>query len=88
MGCLALALRRAPCSASCWLTSTSLPPGANIGLFALRVLRDPRLAPAVERLYAFEPLPATADVLEANLREHGVADKVQGACWEARSAPG
>ena len=50
--------------------------GANIGLFALRLLLDRQLALLVAHIYAFEPLPATADVLEANLREHEVEGKV------------
>lgn len=50
------------------------------------MLLDPGLAPAVERVYAFEPLPPTADVLEANLREHGVADKVRVSGCEERSS--
>lgn len=52
--------------------------GANIGLFALRLLLDPQLAPSVQHVYAFEPLPLIADVLEANLQEHGLTDKVWG----------
>lgn len=51
-------------------------PGANIGLFSLRLLLDPTTAPAIERVHAFEPLPPTAEVLESNLRLHGLADKV------------
>lgn len=50
--------------------------GANIGLFALRLLLDPRLEPSIERVLAFEPLPPTAAVLESNLLAHGVAGKV------------
>lgn len=61
-----------------------LLPGANIGLFALRLLLDPATAPAVERVHAFEPLPPTAAVLAANLRAHGVADKVRGLPGRAR----
>jgi hypothetical protein len=60
----------------------TLPPGsividagANIGLSVLRLLLDAQLATAVQRVHAFEPLPPTADVLEANLRQHGVTDK-------------
>ncbi|KAL4436583.1 hypothetical protein ABPG75_003722 [Micractinium tetrahymenae] len=68
--------------------SVVVDAGANIGLFALRVLLDRQLAPAVSRLYAFEPLPPTANVLEANLREHGVADKVMVLRLGLHSAPG
>lgn len=58
--------------------------GANIGLFCLRLLLDARLAPRVARVHALEPLPPIADVLEANLAAHGVADKVGG----VRDTPG
>lgn len=55
----------------------SAPAGANIGLFCLRLLLDPQLAANVAAVHAFEPLPATAEVLQANLQANGVADKVR-----------
>lgn len=58
------------------LPASCFPAGANIGLFCLRLLLDPRLAPRLAVVHAFEPLPGTAAALQANLEAHGVADKV------------
>jgi hypothetical protein len=58
--------------------ATVVDGGANVGLFALRLLLDPSLGPRLQRLHAFEPLGPTADVLEANLRQHRVAERVRG----------
>ena len=63
--------------------STVIDAGANIGLFVLRLLLDAQLAPAVRHVYALEPLPPTAEVLEANVRMHGLADKARTACCSA-----
>ena len=88
----ALFIHREIFQQDCYLAhgGISLPPGstvvdvgANIGLFVLRLLLDAQLAPAVRQVYALEPLPPTAEVLEANVRMHGLADKVRTACCSA-----
>ena len=60
--------------------ATVVDVGANLGLFALWVLRD--WQPAAARVVAFEPLPQLANVLEANLREHGLVDKAREIMWD------
>lgn len=60
------------------------PKGANIGLFCLRLLLDPRLAANVAAVHAFEPLPATANLLQSNLEAHGVAGKVRHGWYSGR----
>ncbi len=49
--------------------------GAHIGLFALYIqsLRSDRKP----TIYAFEPIPATFDALQANMQAHGAAARVR-----------
>jgi len=52
-----------------------LDVGANIGVFTLFAASQ---ASQVQ-IYAFEPVPAVADVLETNIRAHGLAARVERA---------
>ena len=79
-GCPGTGQPGTPSTPTTCVVSECLAPGANIGLFALRLLLDPGLAPHISRLHGFEPLPPNADACAANLAAHGVTGQARGRC--------